>query len=83
MIRKLSISIYKASLSNPKTLKLVFAASPLHTQYLGVRAKTGRPRVRTMCLSKVACLPVDCITACLACLSEVQSRTSFINMLSF
>ena len=27
----------------PKTLKLVFAASPLTTQHLGVRAKTGGP----------------------------------------
>ena len=43
-----------------KTLKLVFAASSLSTQHLGVRAKTGRTRVRIICLGKVACLPVDC-----------------------
>ena len=28
--------------------------------HLGKRAKTLRPRVRIMCLSTVACLPVDC-----------------------
>ena len=33
-----------------KTLKLVFAASQLSTQ----------PRVRIMCLAKVACFPSDC-----------------------
>ena len=41
----------------PKTLKLVFAASPLSTQHYGVRAKSGRPRVKIMCPGKVACLP--------------------------
>ena len=44
----------------PKTLKLVFAASPLSAQHLGVRAKTGWPRVRIMYVIKVACLPADC-----------------------
>ena len=32
-----------------KTLKMVFAASPLSTQHLGGRAKTGGSRVRIMC----------------------------------
>ena len=36
----------------PKTLKLVFAASPLSTKHLGDRAKTGRPRVGIICLDK-------------------------------
>ena len=44
----------------PKTIKLVFAASPLSTPHLGVRAKTGHSIVRTMYLGKVACLPEDC-----------------------
>ena len=33
----------------PKTLKLLFAASLLNMQHLGVRGKTGWPRVRIMC----------------------------------
>ena len=36
----------------PKTLKLVYAVSSLSTLHLGLRAKTGRPRVRIMCLGK-------------------------------
>ena len=45
-----------------KTLKLVFADSPLSKQHLRVRAKTSRPRdrVRIMCLGKVAPHPADC-----------------------
>ena len=43
----------------PKTLKLVFAASLLSTQQLGLRAETGSPQVRIMCLGTVACLPAD------------------------
>ena len=61
----LSCHVWKVAGSIPshvktKTLKLVFAASPLSTQHLGVRAKTGQSRVRKMCLGKVACLPMDC-----------------------
>ena len=37
----------------PKTLKFIFAASPQSTKHLGVRAKTGQPRVRILCLGKV------------------------------
>ena len=44
----------------PKTLKLVFAASPLSTQHEGVRAKTDRLGVSIMCPSGVTCLPKDC-----------------------
>ena len=40
----------------PKTLKLVFSASPLSMQHLRVRAKTGRPIVRIMCLGKLSLL---------------------------
>ena len=36
---------------NPKTLKSVFAASPLSTQHLGVRAKTGQPIVSKKCVN--------------------------------
>ena len=43
-----------------ETLKLVFAASPLSTRHLGVRANTGPLEVRIMCLGKMACFPVDC-----------------------
>ena len=39
-----------------KTFKLVFAATRLSMQHLGVRAKTGGPRIRIMCLNKEACL---------------------------
>ena len=35
----------------PKTIKLVFVASPLSTQHYGERAKTGWLRIRIMCLS--------------------------------
>ena len=43
-------------LSQTKGIKLVFAAFLLSTQNLGVRAKTGQPRVRIVCLGKVAFL---------------------------
>ena len=42
-----------------KDIKMIFAASQVSTQHLVVRAKTGRPLVRIMCLGKVARLPVD------------------------
>ena len=42
-----------------KDLKIGICCFPLSRQHLGVRTKTGRPRVRVMGLSKVACLPVD------------------------
>ena len=35
------------------TKDINFAASPLSTQHNVVRARTGRPRVRIMCLGKV------------------------------
>ena len=41
----------------PKTIKLVFVASPLSTQHLGERAKTGWLEIRIMCLSGATCLP--------------------------
>ena len=41
----------------PNTFKLVFAA--LSMQHLGVRTWISRPRVRIICLDKVARLPVD------------------------
>jgi len=44
----------------PKTLKLIFVASPLSTQHLGVRAKTGWLVIRIMCPSRATCLPVYC-----------------------
>jgi hypothetical protein len=49
----------------PKTLKLVFVASPLSTQHLGERAKTGWLGIRIMCPSGATCLPADC------CFSEL------------
>ena len=55
-----------------KDIKLVFSASPLSTQHLGVREKTGQPRIRIMCLGKLACLPVDCCIRELALKNPVQ-----------
>ena len=37
----------------PKTIELVFVASPLDTQYYGERAKTGLLGIRIMCPSGV------------------------------
>ena len=45
----------------PKTIKLVFAASPISIQQKGERAKTGWLGIRIMCPS----LPADC------CFSEL------------
>ena len=44
----------------PKTLKLVFAASPLSTQHYGKRAKTGWLRIRIICQSGATCQSADC-----------------------
>ena len=41
-----------------KTMKLVFAASPLRTQHEGVRAKTNWLRIKIMCQSGATCLPI-------------------------
>jgi len=38
--------------SNPKTIHLVFPASPLNTLNLGVRVKTGWLQIRIMCAIK-------------------------------
>ena len=68
----------------PKTLKLAFSAFLLSLQHFGIRSKTGQPRVRIMCLGKVACLPADfyfCELVCkksgLACPSSTK-QDSFI-----
>ena len=44
----------------PKTIKLVFVASPLSTHHSGKRAKTGWLEIRIMCPSGAICLPADC-----------------------
>jgi hypothetical protein len=49
----------------PKTIKLVFVASPLSTQQLGVRAKTGWLEIKIMCPSGMTCLSAD------GCFSEL------------
>ena len=49
----------------PKTMKLVFVASPLSTQHKGERAKTGWLGIRKMCLNGATCLSADC------CFSEL------------
>ena len=54
----------------PKTLKLVYAASPKH---LRVKAKTGWPRFRIVCLCKVTCHLADCCLRELARLNLAQS----------
>ena len=48
-----------------KDEKLAFTASLLSMHHLVVRAKTGHPRVRIMCLGKVACLTSDCFLSML------------------
>jgi hypothetical protein len=37
---------FKPRSVKPKTIKLVFVASPLSMQHLGIRAKTGWLRIR-------------------------------------
>ena len=49
----------------PKTIKLIFVASPLSTKHSGERAKTGWLAIRIMCPSGATCLPADC------CFSEL------------
>jgi hypothetical protein len=49
----------------PKTIKLVFVASPLSTRYYGERAKTGWLGIGIMCPSGATCLSADC------CFSEL------------
>jgi hypothetical protein len=50
----------------PKTIKLVFVASPLSTQHKGERAKTGWLRIRIICPSGATCIPTDCCFSDLA-----------------
>ena len=56
----------------PKTLKLVFIASPLSMQHRGERATTGRLGIRIMCLSGATCLPADCCFSELALYNSAQ-----------
>ena len=49
----------------PKTIKLVFVASPLNSQYSGERAKTGWFGIRIMCPYGVTYQSADC------CFSEL------------
>ena len=52
----------------PKTIKLVFADSPINTQLLRhkrSKSKDGWLEVGIMCQSGATCLPVDC------CFSEL------------
>jgi hypothetical protein len=44
----------------PKTVIIVFAASPLNTQYKGERAKTGWFGIRIFCPSGATCLSANC-----------------------
>jgi len=44
----------------PKTIQLVFVASPLSTQHKGERAKTGWLEIRIMCLTGTTCLSAVC-----------------------
>ena len=54
----------------PKTIKLVFVASPLSTQHSGETAKTGLLSIRIMCQSGATSLPADC------CFSELTLKNS-------
>ena len=49
----------------PRTLHLVFVASPLNTQHYGERAKIGWLEIRIMCPNGMTFLPADC------CFSEL------------
>jgi hypothetical protein len=46
----------------PKTIQLVFVASPLITQHYGDRADNGWPEVKIMCPSGATCLSADYIS---------------------
>jgi len=50
----------------PKTIKLVFVASPLSMQHYGERAKTGWLGIWIMCQSGATCLSADCFFSVLA-----------------
>jgi hypothetical protein len=50
----------------PKTMNLVFVASPLNTQHYGERAKMGWLGIRIMCLIGATCLSTD------SCFSELS-----------
>ena len=50
----------------PKTIKLVFVASPLRMQHEGVRVKTGWLGIRIMCPNGATYLPTDCCFSQLA-----------------
>ena len=74
MVSMLASSVVERGLchgrAKPKTIKLVFVASPLSTQHYGVRAKTNWLRIRIMSLcvrvrSGSTCLSADC------CFSEL------------
>ena len=66
MVRVPSVSVevhvFEPWLSQTKVIKLIFASSPLSMQHSGVRAMNVLPRVKIMCLCKVAFLPVDCMS---------------------
>ena len=49
-------------------------SSPLNTQHLGERAKTGRLGIRIMCLSGATCLPTDC---CFSELALLKSNSAY------
>ena len=48
---------FESLLVKPKTIKLVFVASPVSTQHWEERANTGWLRIRIMCPSVTTCLP--------------------------
>ena len=56
---------FKPGWVKPKTIKLVFVASPLSMQHKGERAKTVWLEIRIMCLTGTTCLSVVC------CFSEL------------
>ena len=57
-----------ALVGSNQRLRLVYVASPLSTQHLRVRAKTGWLRIRIMCPSGATCLSADC------CFSELSLK---------
>ena len=47
---------FESLLVKPKTIKLVFVASPVNTQHWGERANAGWVGIRIMCLNVTTCL---------------------------
>ena len=61
---------FKSGQVKPKTIKLIFVASPQSTQHKGEEQRLVGPRI--MCPSGVTCQPVDCFESVLALKSPTK-----------